>query len=59
MKLIDLLSVLDENSETFVEDYSSGTELGHYDGRDSIPVCLNELEVISVSAKENAIHITL
>lgn len=46
MKLIDLLSVLDENVylEVYADDY-----MYIYDGRDAIPEELNDREVLTVT----------
>lgn len=46
MKLIDLLSVLDESVylEVFADDY-----MYIYDGRDAIPEELNDREVLTVT----------
>ena len=47
MKLIDLLSVWDENSDLAVED-TDGNLLGLYDGKNSIPKECNELNVVQI-----------
>lgn len=54
MKLIDLLSVINENSmaEVWATDVDTmqPTSVGQYNGKDSIPEEFNEFEVVDVSA---------
>lgn len=48
MKLIDLLSLIDDYSEVRV--YNSEQVIAVYDGKDSIPSELNNCQIVSVFA---------
>lgn len=56
MMLYDVLTLCDENKITVVYD-ASEREIARYDGRDSIPMELNNSEVCQISAKGNEICI--
>ena len=58
MLLIDLLSVIDENTEE-VRVFKNGNQIAHYDGRDSIPTSLNGAEVERISATRYILDIVI
>lgn len=58
MKLINLLSIIDENTEE-VRIFKYGNQVAHYDGRDSIPTSLNSAEVERISATFNFLDIVI
>jgi hypothetical protein len=58
MTLIDLLSVIDENTEE-VRVFQGGAVVAHYDGRDSIPERFNSAEVERISATRYILDIVI
>lgn len=58
MKLIDLLSIIDENTEE-VRVFQCGKMVAHYDGRDSIPDSYNAAEVERISATRYILDIVI
>ena len=58
MTLIDLLQVIDENTEE-VRVFQNGKMVAHYDGRDSIPAEYNAAEVERISATRFVLDIVI
>lgn len=58
MTLIDLLQVIDENTEE-VRVFQNGKMVAHYDGRDSITTSLNGAEVERISATRYILDIVI
>lgn len=58
MTLIDLLSIIDENTEE-VRVFHGNKMVAHYDGRDSIPDSYNAAEVERISATGNILDIVI
>ena len=54
MKLIDLLSVIDEYELVEVRDVE-GNEIGHYNGKDSIPEEIDDADVVKVETGESTL----
>lgn len=57
MKLIDLLSIIDENMR--VRIMRDAEEVAYYDGRDSIPEELNDCRVESLHAWKEMIVVSI
>lgn len=57
MKLIDLMTVFDENKELVVTD--AGIVVARYDGKDSIPTELNDRDVFFVSPRNNKLYVEI
>lgn len=58
MKLIDLLCVVDENSNIVVVD-TLDNELSRYDGKNSIDEMYNNYDIVSISHKTDAISVMI
>jgi len=58
MKLIDLLSITDENKSINVYDLG-GNKITFYDGKNSIKEEYNNIKIHQVSVKNNVLEITL
>ena len=58
MKLIDLLCVVDENSNIVVVD-TLDNELSIYDGKNSIDEMYNNYDIVSISHKTDAISVMI
>lgn len=52
MKLIEVLEIISEYSQVRVYN-SNGDEIARYDGKDSIPKCLNNETVDKIKALED------
>lgn len=58
MKLLDLLSVINDNKNVYVYD-SNMCMVSYYDGKNSIGTCWNDKEVTEVSALDSSILVTI
>lgn len=52
MKLIDVLEIISEHSQVRVYN-SNGDEIARYDGKNSIPECLNNETINKIKAVED------
>ena len=57
MKLINLLELVNEESNVKIFDYMTGETLAEYDGKNSIDTELNELDVVSIGGFNDALEI--
>ena len=58
MKLIDILSVITDNTKVSVLDLEREVK-ATYDGKDSIPVQMNNIEVYQVFVEDNSLQIII
>ena len=58
MKLIDFLSVVDDNSDVVVVDIFSA-ELCRYDGRDAIDEMYNNYDILSIYHQTDGIYVSV
>lgn len=57
MKLENILSIINENTEVKIFDYFTGDLIGIYDGKNSIDNTLNNSDIANISAHNNTIEI--
>lgn len=58
MKLIDFLSMVDDNSNVVVVDIFSA-ELCRYDGKDSIDEMYNDYDILNIYHKLDGIYVSI
>lgn len=58
MKLIDFLSMVDDNSNVVVVDILSA-ELSRYDGKDSIDEMYNDYDILNIYHKLDGIYVSI
>ena len=58
MKLIDFLSVVDDNSDVVVVDIFN-SELCRYDGKNSIDEMYNNYDILNIYHKSDGIYVSI